>query len=73
MKKTFMLENLDCAHCAANIERAVSAIDGIQSASVNFLTAKMEVDAEEALFPVLFPKIKKAVVQQDPDVAVKEL
>ena len=37
VKKTFLLEDLDCAHCAAKIEDAVSKIDGVEKATVNFL------------------------------------
>ena len=33
MKKTFKLEGLDCANCAAKIENAVKKIDGVSSAS----------------------------------------
>lgn len=47
MKKTFKLDGLDCANCAAKIENAVKALDGVASASVNFMTAKMVIDGEE--------------------------
>lgn len=29
MKKTYMLEDLDCANCAAKMEEAISKIDGV--------------------------------------------
>ena len=41
MKKTYLLEGLDCANCAAEVERNVAKLDGVNSASVNFLTLKM--------------------------------
>ena len=47
MKKTYLLEDLCCANCAAAIERGVAKIEGVTSASVNFLTTKMILDAEE--------------------------
>ena len=46
MKKTFCLENLDCANCAAKMEHAVSRIDGVNRVSVSFLTQRMTLDAE---------------------------
>ena len=36
MKKTIKLVDLDCAHCAAKIEKAVKKLDGVADASVNF-------------------------------------
>ena len=41
MKKTYLLEGLCCANCAAKIERGVADIDGVTDASVNFLTTKL--------------------------------
>ena len=38
MKKTFALEELDCANCAAKLERAVAKIEGVRSVTVSFLT-----------------------------------
>ena len=47
MKKTYLLEGLDCANCAAEVERNVAKLYGVNSASVNFLTLKMVLDVEE--------------------------
>lgn len=70
MKKTIKLEGLDCAHCAAKIEKKVSGMKGIDSCSVNFLTAKMTLEVEE-LTDELFNDIKKIVNKFEPDVEVK--
>ena len=37
MKKIYKLEDLDCANCAAKMENAINAIDGVQSATVSFM------------------------------------
>lgn len=50
MKKTFRLENLDCANCAAKMEHAVSKIDGVNQVSVSFLTQRMTLDADDGRF-----------------------
>ena len=31
MKKVFKLEDLDCANCAAKMERAIAKMDGVTS------------------------------------------
>ncbi len=73
MKKTYLLEGLDCANCAAEVERNVGKLDGVNSASVNFLTLKMVLDVEEAGFDETYKKIVKTVKKTEPDVEIKEL
>ena len=45
-KKILILEGLDCANCAAKIEKAVKMIDGVEAASVDFATGKMSIEAK---------------------------
>ena len=73
MKKTYLLEGLDCANCAAEVERNVAKLDGVNSASVNFLTLKMVLDVEEEGFDETYKKIAKTVKKTEPDVVIKEL
>ena len=47
MKKKFKLQDLDCANCAAKMEDLIKKIDGVNDASVSFMTQKMMVDAEK--------------------------
>lgn len=66
MKKSYKLENLDCANCAAKIEDAIKKIDGIKSASVSFFAQKIEIefDGDE---PTLVAEIKKIINKIEPD------
>ena len=73
MKKTYLLEGLDCANCAAEVERNVAKLDGENSASVNYLTFKMVLDVEEEVFDETYKKIAKTVKKTEPDVVIKEL
>lgn len=47
MKKRFVLEGLGCANCAAKMEEAINKIDGVQEATVNFMTQKLIIEGEE--------------------------
>lgn len=47
IKKEFILQGLDCAHCASKIEEKVGQIKGISSANVNFLTKTLTLEIEE--------------------------
>ena len=47
MRKKFKLEDLDCANCAAKMEERIRKIDGVNDASVSFMTQKMMIDAAD--------------------------
>ncbi len=70
MKKVFKIEGLDCAHCAAKIEVGISKIDGVINAKVNFLTEKMIIEANDADFDGIIPKMIKVCKDVEPDCEV---
>ena len=39
MKREFVLERLDCANCAAKIEKRVAALPGVNAAALAFAMA----------------------------------
>ena len=47
MKKKFKMVDLDCANCAAKMEDAIKKIDGVNDATVSFMTQKMKVEFDE--------------------------
>ncbi len=46
MKKTYKID-VDCANCANKMENAANKVDGIATATVNFMLLKMIVEFEE--------------------------
>lgn len=46
MKKTYKID-VDCANCANQMEEAANKTAGVKSASVNFMTLKMQVEFED--------------------------
>ena len=73
MKKSYILEDLDCANCAAKIEEGVKNIDGVTECSVSFVTEKMIVEVEEGKEEVVEKEIKKVVRKIEPDTTLKEI
>lgn len=65
MKKTYKLENLDCAHCAEKMQERIAKMDGIDNVSINFVLQKITLEGED--IPSLLPKIQKEinVVEED--------
>lgn len=72
MKKVYLLEDLDCAHCAEKIEREVAKLNGVSESKVTFLTQKLTVEVEEDKAVSLLADIKKIVKKVEPDVTVIE-
>lgn len=70
MKKTFILQDLDCANCAAKIENAVQQIEGVISATVSFMTGKLVLEAEESRFEEILNKAEKLIAKVDDDVTL---
>ena len=73
MKKTFLLEGLCCANCAAKIETGINKLDGIDKASISFLTSKLVIETAEEPSKELLKKIEKTVHKVEPDVEMKEI
>jgi copper chaperone CopZ len=71
MKKTYQLEDLDCANCAAKMEAGIKAIPGVTDAHVNFLSQKMTVEAPEEGFDALMDQIVKVCRKIEPDCVIK--
>lgn len=71
MKKTFKIENLCCANCAAAMERGVAKLPGVSKATVAFMFQKLSVEADESRFPALVDEIRAVVKRIEPKCEVK--
>ena len=67
MRKTFKLIDLDCANCAAKMERAIAQLDGVQSVTVSFLAQKLTLEADDARFDEVVREMVKCVKKVEPD------
>lgn len=65
MKKKFKMENLDCANCAAKMEALIKKIPGVHDASMNFLTQKLTLDAEDERFDEILEEAQKCCDKVD--------
>lgn len=67
MKKIFILENLDCANCAAKMEDAIKKIPGVNDANVSFMMQKMTIDAEDDKFDAIMEEVVRVCAKVEPD------
>jgi len=65
MRKTYKMQNLDCANCAAKMETAISKIDGVESCSISFMTQKMTLEADESKLDDILTAAQNAVKKVD--------
>jgi cation transport ATPase len=72
MKKKFILEGLDCANCAAKMEKAINELDGVKEATVNFMTTKLVIDGEDEKMPTIIAEVEKIVKKIEPDTTMKK-
>jgi len=72
MKKTFRLEGLGCANCAAKMEREIGKLDGVQSATVNFMSTKMVIECEDDKIEAIVPAAEKIIKKIEPYVTMKK-
>ena len=63
------LEGLDCANCAAKIERAVAKTPGISEASVNFMQKKLRFSAEN---DVDLSALEHLILEIEPEVTIEK-
>ena len=70
MRKTYTMEDLDCANCAAKMEAAIKKIDGVREASVSFMTQKLIIEADEVRFDEIMKQAQKAVSRVDRDCSI---
>lgn len=70
MTKIYRVKNLDCANCAAKVERALGKIDGVNSASVSFLTQKITLDVDESRESDIICDVKRVCKKVEPDMEI---
>ncbi len=73
MKSKFKIKGLDCANCASQLERAIQKIEGIESASISFMTEKMEIEYDETKKEEIMQNVKKVIKREEPDVTIEEV
>ena len=67
MKKVYRMQNLDCANCAAKMERAIQKLDGVQDVTISFMAQRLTLECDEARLPEILEQIKVCIAKVEPD------
>ena len=70
MKKTFLIDDLECAHCAAKMEQAIKNIDGVIDARVNFVKSNLTVEAPDEIFSHVMKQAAAECRKIEPDAEI---
>lgn len=70
MKKRFAMTDLDCANCAAKMETAIRKIDGVESATVSFMTQKLTIEADESRFDEIMKQVVAVCKKVEPECVI---
>ena len=70
MRKVFKLDGELCANCAGKIKSAIEKLDGVNSASVNAMTYKFTLDADDDKFDAALKQSVKLFSDIEPDCEV---
>ena len=67
-KKVYMIENLDCANCAAKIEAKLNALPEVEEATITFATKQLRITAEDP--DTLIPKLTEIARTVESEVSI---
>ena len=71
MKKSYKI-NVDCANCANIIEEKINKIDGIESASINFMLQKLNIKFKDDInTDEILNQIETESKRIDPDFSIE--
>ena len=70
VKNTYMMEDLDCAHCAAKMEEQIRKLEGVSEVSINFFAQKMIIELDEERAEDIMNQAQRAVKKVDPNCSI---
>lgn len=70
MRKVFKVEDLDCANCAAKMEDAINKIDGVEKATMSFMTQKLTIVADDGRFDEIMDEVERVCSKVEPDMTI---
>ena len=67
MRKSFKLDEIDCANCARKLQDELAKLDGVDAVSVNFMTQKLTLSAADERFDEVLGRVVTLTAKIEPD------
>ncbi len=63
----YRVEDIDCADCAAKLERKIAEIEGLEDVTLNFMTSTLQYNCEPGKEAELREQVKAVIAKEEPD------
>ncbi len=74
MQKEYLIKNLHCADCARVLSEAISKVEGVKVANINFVRQKFVLEIDDSQeFNVVFEKVSKIIKDFNSKIVVEEI
>ena len=73
MKYNFKIRGIDCANCAANLERELQKVDGVMNAAISFMSERLIIECDELIKDDVMKRVKKVIKKEEPEAIVEEV
>lgn len=70
MKKSYKLDNLGCANCAARMEDDINKIDGVDKAQVVFMTSKLKIETSSNDIETILNEAQHIITSYEEDCVI---
>lgn len=70
MKKSYKLENLGCANCAARMEDDINKIEGVDKAQVVFMTSKLKIETARDDIEAILDEAQRIITSYEEDCVI---
>ena len=67
MRKSYRLDEIDCANCARKLQDELARVDGVDAVSVNFMTQKLTLSAADDRFDDVLGRVVALAAKIEPD------
>ena len=67
MRKSYKLDEIDCANCARELEEKLAKLDGVNDVKVNFMTQKLTLEAADDEFDDVLDRVVALTADVEPD------
>lgn len=67
MRKSFRLDEIDCANCARKLQDELATLDGVDAVSVNFMTQRLTLTAADERFDEVLDRVVAHAARVEPD------
>ncbi len=70
MKKVYKMTDLDCANCAAKMERQIAELEGVESVNISFMTQKITIVTDDERHGEIMKQAAEICRKIEPDCVI---